>query len=144
MELKQLKHCGACGEMVDPSVGPHTHEMKTCKGACGELLPADAFGLHQSSTDGRRHVCLRCVADTSAAVRVQRAVEKDQRFRDEKEKLKEHRYRWVRRRDQSGPNPVIRWVLLDPQGQEVSKEQALRDIEIAENPEPDDFDYPIY
>jgi hypothetical protein len=32
--------------------------------------------------------------------------------------------------------------LLDPQGHEVTKEQALRDIEIAENPEPDD--YPIH
>jgi hypothetical protein len=142
MELKHLKHCGACGEMVDPNAGPHTHEMKTCKGKCGKLKPADAFGLHQSSTDGRRHVCLECVADSSAADRVHRAVEKDKQFRDDKEKLKEHRYRWVRRRDQSGPDPVVRWVLLDPQGHEVTKERALRDIEVAENPEPDD--YPIY
>ncbi|MFP5367008.1 MAG: hypothetical protein ACLGIS_09175 [Actinomycetes bacterium] len=143
MELKQLKHCGACGEMVDPNAGPHTHEMKTCK-KCEELLPADAFGLHQSSTDGRRHVCLQCVADQSATARVQRAVAKDKQFRDNKEKLKEHRYRWVRRIVHSGPDPVFRWALLDPQGEEVSMEQALRDIAIAENPEPDDFDYPLY
>lgn len=114
-----------------------------CK-KCEELLPADAFGLHQSSTDGRRHVCLQCVAGQSATGRAQRAIEKDKQFRDDKEKLKEHGYRWVRRVVQSGPDPVFRWSLLDPQGQEVTKEQALRDIAIAENPEPDDFDYPIY
>jgi hypothetical protein len=143
MELTQLKHCGACGEMVDPSAGPHTHEMKRCK-KCEELLPADAFGLHQSSTDGRRHVCLQCVAGQSATARVQRAVEKDKQFRDDKEKLNEHGYRWVRRNVQPGPKPVFRWALLDPQGQEVSKEQALRNIAIVEHPEPDDFDYPNY
>ena len=69
-------------------------------------------------------------------------VEKDKQFRDDKEKLKEHRYRWVRRVVQPGPDPVFRWALLDPHGREVTKEQALRDIEIAENPEPDD--YPIH
>lgn len=74
--------------MVDPSAGLHTHEMKTCKGKCGKLKPADAFGLHQSSTDGRRHVCLECVADSSAAGRVHRAVEKDKQFRDDRKSSK--------------------------------------------------------
>ncbi|ABK05765.1 hypothetical protein Arth_4328 (plasmid) [Arthrobacter sp. FB24] len=74
---------------------------------------------------------------------MQRAIEKDKQFRDDKEKLKEHGYRWVRRVVQPGPDPVFRWALLDPQGQEVTKEQALRDIAIAENPESDDFDYPV-
>lgn len=63
-------------------------------------------------------------------------------FLDDKQKLKEHRYRWARRIMQPGPTPVLRWALLDPQGQELSKEQALRDIDIAESPEPDD--YPIH
>ncbi|MFM9275125.1 hypothetical protein [Pseudarthrobacter sp. NKDBFgelt] len=136
-----VKSCGYCKEMVDLSAGPHIHDPKKCK-KCGELLPADAFAPWPSSADGRRHVCSQCVADESATARVHRVVEKDKQFRDDKEKLKEHRYRWVRRVVQPGPDPVLRWVLLDPQGHEVTKEQALRDIEIAESPEPDD--YPIY
>jgi len=129
--------------MVDLSTGPHTHEMKKCKGTCGRQLPSDAFGLHKSSTDGRRHVCLECVADESEAARVHRVVEKDKQFRNDKEKLKKHGYRWVQKPDQPGPAPVFRWVLLVPQGREVSKEQALRDIEAAANPGPDD-DHPYF
>ncbi|MEV7574339.1 hypothetical protein AB0P28_14700 [Pseudarthrobacter sp. NPDC089323] len=115
--------------------------MKTCKGKCGKLLPAEAFDRWHSSIDGRRHICSQCVADESAAARVQRVIDKDKQFRDDKEKLKEHRYRWARRVVKPAPDPVFRWALLDPQGQEVTKEQALRDIEIAENPAPDDHAY---
>ncbi|UKA56766.1 hypothetical protein LFT45_23105 (plasmid) [Arthrobacter sp. FW305-BF8] len=71
-------------------------------------------------------------------------VAKDKQFRDDKEKLKEHGYRWVRRVVQPGADPVFRWALLDPQGQEVSKEKALGDVELAEDPVLDDLDYPIY
>jgi len=138
-----LKSCGYCGEKVDLSDGPHVHDPKNCK-KCGETLPAEAFDRWPSSADGRRHVCSQCLADESATARVQRAIDNDRQFWDEKEKLKEHGYRWVRRVVEQGPDPVFRWALLDPQGHEVSKEQALRDIEIAENPEPDDFDYPMY
>ena len=138
-----LKSCGYCKEMVDLSLGPHIHDPKNCR-QCGETLPAEAFAPWPSSADRRRHVCIQCVAGQSAKARVQQVIEKDEQFRDDKEKLKEHGYRWERRVVQPGPNPVFRWALLDPQGHEVSKEQAMRDIEIAENPEPDDFDYPMY
>ena len=138
-----LKSCGYCKEVVDLSVGPHVHDPKKCK-QCGETLPAEAFDRWPSSADGRRHVCSQCVSSESGKARVQRVIVKDKQFRDDKEKLKEHGYRWVRRVVQPGPDPVFRWALLDPQGQEVSKEKALGDIESAENPAPDDFDYPVY
>jgi hypothetical protein len=138
-----LKSCGYCREMVDLSLAPHIHDPKKCK-QCGETMPAEAFDRWPSSADGRRHACSQCVADESAATRVQRVIEKDKQFRDDKEKLKEHGYRWVRRVVQRRPDPVFRWTLQNPQGQEVTKEQALRDIEIAGNPAPYDFDYPVY
>ncbi|MET3774073.1 hypothetical protein [Arthrobacter nitrophenolicus] len=136
-----LKSCGYCKETVDLSTGPHIHDPKICK-KCGQTLPAEAYDRWPSSADGRRHVCSQCVTDESAAGRAQRVIEKDKQFRDDKQKLKEHRYRWTRRIVQRSPDPIFRWALLDPQGQEVSKEQALQDIDIAENLEPDD--YPIY
>ena len=138
-----LKSCGYCKEVVDLSVGPHIHDPKKCK-QCGETLPAEAFDRWPSSADGRRHACSECVSGQSAAARVHLVIEKDKQFRDDKEKLKEHHYRWMRRVVQRGPDPVFRWALLDPQGQEASKEKALGDIELAENPVPDDLDYPIY
>src|SRR3712207_9424651 len=102
-----LKSCGYCKETVDLSVGLHIHDPKACK-KCGQMLPAEALDRWPSSADGRRHVCSQCVADESAAGRVQRVIEKDKQFRDDKQKLKEYRYSWRRRIVQPGPDPVFR------------------------------------
>ena len=119
-----LKSCGYCKEMVDLSGDTHIHDPKKCK-QCGETLPAEAFDRWPSSADGRRHTCSQCVGNEPAATRAQRVIEKDKQLRDHKEKLKEHGYRWVQLVVQSGPDPFLRGALLDPQGQEVSKEHAL-------------------
>lgn len=84
---------------------------------------------------------MTCLDRQTEKARQRRSVARDEEFQANKAKLKEHDYQWKRQRRGFQPDAEFVWVLLDPQGIEVSKEEALRRIAEIESPGPECFKY---
>jgi len=81
-----LTRCGYCGQYVDRVTHQDAHDPKDCRkpAGCGRTnLPVGYFPLKPSSGDGRRHICVHCVAENSQTKSEQRTQQRAHGRRDE-------------------------------------------------------------